>query len=280
MLANPAPLSPRPGVIEIDTLTVTSRYLTRTHTVRVFLPPGYRDSDAGYGMLLANDGQDMEAVRLVPALERLYRDRVIAPIIVVAIHASDARAQEYGTAGVPNARGQGRDAANYDLFVMKEVLPLIRRRYRVRIGAAHSAVMGWSLGGLTAFDLAWRHPDVFGAVGVFSGSFWWRTDDSSVEARQASRIMHRRVRETRGRPRIRMWFEAGREDEAEDRDGNGVIDAIQDTRELMDELTARGYREGPDMRYVEVDGGHNPATWGRILPEFLAWAFAPVKPDR
>ncbi|MGE3527365.1 MAG: hypothetical protein AB7I33_15720, partial [Gemmatimonadales bacterium] len=34
MLANPAPLSPRPGVIEIDTLTVTSRDLTRTHTVR------------------------------------------------------------------------------------------------------------------------------------------------------------------------------------------------------------------------------------------------------
>ena len=160
--------------------------------------------------------------------------------------------------------------------MVEELRPLIEKRYRVRRGPAETALLGWSLGGLSAFDLAWRHPEVFGTVGVMSGSFWWRTDDATVAAKQASRIMHRVVRETSPVPRLRMWFEAGREDEAADRDGNGVIDAIQDTRELMDELTAKGLQEGRDMTYLEVDGGHNQATWAMVLPAFLLWAFGPA----
>ncbi len=84
--------------------------------------------------------------------------------------------------------------------------------------------------------------------------------------------MHRRVRETKGRPPLRLWFQAGTGDERADRDDNGVIDAIQDTRELMRELTAKGFVGGSDMTYVEVPGGgHNEATWARALPDFLGW---------
>jgi Putative esterase len=125
-----------------------------------------------------------------------------------------------------------------------------------------------------AFDLAWNHPDVFGAVGVFSGSFWWRTDEADTHARQESRIMHRRVRDTDSPGQLRLWFEAGTDDEKEDRDNNGVIDAIQDTTELMDELELKGFRRGLDMIYTQVEGGeHHQRTWGFILPYFLRWAF-------
>jgi enterochelin esterase-like enzyme len=81
------------------------------------------------------------------------------------------------------------------------------------------------------------------------------------------------VRDERRVPSLELWFEAGRQDEKDDRDGNGVIDAIQDTRELMAELARRGFQEGREMTYLEVDGGHNPETWGRALPAFLTWAF-------
>jgi enterochelin esterase-like enzyme len=180
---------------------------------------------------------------------------------------------DYGTAGVTNAQGLGADAGLYEQFLFREVMPLIKRRFRVRTDPGATAILGWSLGGLSAFDLAWRHPERFGTVGVFSGAFWWRTDDRSVAAKQASRIMHRRVRETADRPRLRMWLESGRADETEDRDSNGVIDAIQDTDELIDELAAKGYRRGQAMVHRIVDGGHDLETWRRILPEFLIWAF-------
>jgi len=84
--------------------------------------------------------------------------------------------------------------------------------------------------------------------------------------------MHQRVRATPTRPAVRLWFEAGTADETADRDGNGVIDAIQDTTELLDELRAKGFRDGVDLAYREVIGGeHHESTWARVLPEFLDW---------
>ncbi len=248
-----------------------SRLLGESRIVDVFLPRGYRDGDgASYPVLYANDGQDMEAVDLRGILDSLQRTGRMAPVIVVAIHATE-RVQDYGTAYLPNAQGLGARADRYGQFILSELATMIEARYRVAPGPA--AIMGWSLGGLSAFDLAWRHPERFGTVGVFSGAFWWRTDDSSVEAKQTSRIMHRRVRETPGHPALRMWFETGRQDEQDDRDRDGVIDAIQDTEELVVALERKGYRRGLDVVHLTIDGRHDLPTWKRILPEWLAWAF-------
>lgn len=264
---------PSATAITIDTIRgLISPNLDTAPAIRVFLPPGYHDTRTRYPVLYANDGQDMESVGLTRTLDSLVRQRIIQPIIVVAVDAGADRRQNYGTAGQPNAAGLGAKAANYERFLVRELVPLIARRYRATMDRA--AIMGWSLGGLSAFDLAWRNSETFGAVGVFSGSFWWRTDDSSVAAKQNSRIIHRRVRETPRAPDLRVWLEAGTHDELDDRDGNGVIDAVQDTRELMDELGRKGMREPGQVHYLEMDGGHDPGTWGKALPMFLAWAFS------
>jgi enterochelin esterase-like enzyme len=134
-------------------------------------------------------------------------------------------------------------------------------------------MVGLSLGGLMAFDLAWMHPELFGAAAVFSGSFWWRSDDSSVAAKIASRIAHQRVRTTTQRPPIRVWLQAGTEDETNDRDGDGVIDSIQDTRDLAAALIRHGFQIDQDLIYREIPGGrHEPTTWAALLPEVLIWA--------
>ena len=254
-----------------------SKQLHNQRAITVYLPPDYdrhANADCHYKVLYVNDGQDLTAVKMADTLAALIAQHEIEPIIVVALHATRDRLQEYGTAGIPNARGLGRKARKYSFFVLDEVLPYINRRYRTLTGPVNTAIMGFSLGGLMAFDLAWTHPDIFGAIGVFSGSFWWRTDDADTHAQQESRIMHRRVRDTESPGCLRMWFEAGTHDEQEDRDDNGVIDAIQDTTELMDELERKGFRRGLDMIYVQVEGGeHNQRTWGYILPYFLRWAF-------
>ncbi len=254
-----------------------SRQLHNQRALTVFLPPDYdrhANADRYYKVLYVNDGQDMPAVKMAETLAALIARHEIEPIIVVAIHATRDRLHEYGTAGIPNARGLGKKARKYSFFVLDEVLPYINRRYRTLTGPVNTAVMGFSLGGLMAFDLAWNHPDVFGAVGVFSGSFWWRTNETDTHAKQESRIMHRRIRDTENPGYLRIWFEAGTNDEQEDRDHNGVIDAIQDTTELMDELELKGYRRGLEMIYVQVEGGeHQQRTWGFILPYFLRWTF-------
>jgi len=248
-----------------------SRQLEENRVVDIYLPLDYDQTGSlEYRVVYANDGQDMQAVDLRGTLRLLQAANRMEPAVVVAVHATD-RLQDYGTAGVLNAQGLGGRAERYGRFLLEELMPAIAARYRVRRSGGLNAIMGWSLGGLAAFDLAWRHPEEFGTVGVFSGSFWWRNDDRTVVARQASRIMHRRVRETVGRPALRMWFETGLQDEAADRDGDGVIDAVQDTEELIEELERKGYRRGRDMVHLTVQGGHDLPTWKRLLPEWLTW---------
>jgi len=71
---------------------------------------------------------------------------------------------------------------------------------------------------------------------------------------------------------LKFWFKAGTEDESSDRTQNGIIDAIDDTLDLIFELEEKGYRRGPDIGYVEIaGGGHNQETWGKAMPEFLSW---------
>ena len=221
--------------------------------VRVFLPPGGATADTP--VLVALDGQNMKGWRLAEALVALAEKGGVVLPLVVAIPAGNDRLDEYGLAGQLDYAGRGRKAADFQRFVVESVLPAVRTRYGVVAGPARTGVMGASLGGMAAFDLAWRHPDVFGFAGIFSGSFWWRGEDSSPVARQQSRLVHRRVRESPQAPRLRLWFEAGPRDETDDRDGNGVIDAIQDTTELLAELELRGFRRGRDLVYVEVAGG-------------------------
>lgn len=240
--------------------------------VRVFLPPGGVTADTP--LLVALDGQNMAAWRLAETIERLAAAGEIAPPLVVAISATADRIEEYGLAGALDYAGRGKKAAAFQRRVLEHIVPEARARYGLLGGPARTAIMGASLGGLSAFDLAWAHPDVFGTVGVFSGSLWWRGEDGDWRVAQRSRLAHRMVRETHTRPSLRLWFEAGTADETDDGDGNGVIDAIQDTTELIDELVAKGFRRDRDVTYHEMPGGkHHESTWAEALPVFLRWAF-------
>lgn len=261
----------------VEAITVPdfySHHLENARPLHIYLPPHYHHTDQTYKLLLVNDGQDREALHLQQTVATLYARRQIEPLVVVAIPTNEERLAEYGTAVAANARGLGSKAARYTLFVTKEVLPYVRQNFRVSERGVDTVILGASLGGLSAFDIAWNCPDEFGMVGVMSGSFWWRAADDETSIEPGERIAHSLVRQGPKRVGQRFWFEAATQDEFEDRDQNGVIDAIQDTLELMDELEKLGYRRGQDVVYVEMPGGrHNYDTWAQALPKFLGWAF-------
>jgi enterochelin esterase-like enzyme len=240
--------------------------------VTVYLPPDFRKGQRA-PLLIALDGQTMPAWRLGPALAGLAADGSFEAPVVLAVPASAERVDEYGAAGILDYSGRGRLAARFQNYLTYALLPAVRTRYGVGLAPARTGIFGASMGGLCALDTAWRQPETFGFAGVFSGALWWRTDNTSPTTQQASRIMHRRVREAARKPALRLWFQAGTADETADRDGNGVIDAIQDTTELIDEFVAIGFRRGDDLAYTETPRGeHNERTWGGALPDFLRWA--------
>lgn len=240
--------------------------------VAVYLPPGFRRGRSA-PLLLALDGQMMPRWQLPETLTQLAARGEVEPPVVVAVPATAGRIEEYGMAGILDFKGRGKLAGSFQDYLVHGVLGAVRQRYGIGFVREQTGLFGASMGGLCALDTAWRHPQEFGVAGIFSGSLWWRADDSSPAAQQASRLMHWRVREAGTKPPLRLWFQAGTADETEDRDGNGVIDAIQDTTELIDALHAKGFRPGEDVFYRETPGGrHDEQTWAGELPGFLRWA--------
>lgn len=253
---------------------IYSPILKRVVVADVYIPPSYYVSRKRYPVLLLNDGQDSDAVRLKSTLTRLTRANEIREILVVAVHAGD-RMQEYGIAAQPDYRKRGSKAAQYTKFIVRELLPLIQASFRVDHSSSDHGIAGYSLGGLSAFDIAWNHPELFSKIGVFSGSFWWRSKSYSGGYHDdRDRIAHAQVAHDEYKPGLQFWFEAGTLDEHADRNNNGIIDAIDDTIDLIVELTKKGYRPFKDIEYLEIKGGHhNQKTWAKAMPQFLKWAY-------
>ncbi len=258
--------------ILVEKNVIRSESLGRDVKVDCYLP--YNISDPSQlSLLLINDGQNMEEMEFASILEQLYVDNTLEPLLCVAIHAGDQRKMEYGIAAETDYLGRGARAAAYTSFVIKEILPFVYQQYRVS-HFKQKAFAGFSLGGLSALDIVWNHPGIFNTAGVFSGSLWWRSVDQDDEQYDDDkhRIMHQRVRNGNYQPGLKFFLQCGNRDETWDRNKNGVIDSIDDTRDLVNELAAKGYDENNDIFYLEMpDGSHDIATWGKAVPVFLKW---------
>lgn len=264
-------------LIREERQTIQSRQLNRDVIVDFFLPPMPEDG-ALPSLLLINDGQDMQPMGFHAIIEKLYEADELTPVVFVAIHCGKDRKLEYGTAGHPDYKNRGARAGRYTIFVFEELLPFIRKHLGIS-EFRDKSFAGFSLGGLMALDIVWNHPAHFIYAGVFSGSLWWRSkglDDGYDE--EHDRIMHARVRAGKYAPWLKFFFQTGTLDETADRNNNGVIDSIDDTLSLIDELVRKGYNREKDIVYLELaDGRHDVPTWGKAFPSFLRFAYGKPK---
>ena len=258
----------------IETIELPSQALQRSVTVNFYGPATDSDTNS-LSLLLLNDGQDIEAMGFDKMLSYLQQTDALAPLLCVGIHCGEDRVYEYGMAGRPDFKGRGAKATQYTLFIVEELLPYIQQRYS-KVTFKETGFAGFSIGGLSALDLVWNHPNLFSKVGVFSGSLWWRSKEKTEKDfnETADRLVHRAIRQGSYQPGLKFFFQCGEQDEQEDRNNNGVIDAIDDTIDVMRELFAKGYLEGKDMYYLQLpDGKHDVRSWAKALPVFLKWGW-------
>ena len=259
--------------ILVERITVNSVFLEREVIIDAYLPTNVARPQE-MGLLLINDGQDLPKMPFEEILNELLEHDKIEPVLCVGIHCGAERKMEYGIANEPDYKGRGAKATLYTRFIFEELLPVIHETYHV-LSFKEKSFAGFSMGGLSALDIVWNHPHEFANVGVFSGSLWWRSkgyregyDDNK------HRIMHQQIKKGDFYPRLKFFFECGALDEKADRNNNGVIDAIDDTLDLMKELHKKGYAD-KCIKYLELqDGEHDVPTWARAFPQFLVWAFA------
>jgi enterochelin esterase-like enzyme len=256
----------------VEERVVYSEFLERDVTIDVYLPT--RKTAKEIPLLLINDGQDLRTMDFRTMLDALIEADQLEPIVCVGIHCGEGRMDEYGTACCADYLGRGAKAGLYHKFIFDELLPFIEKEFK-QYCFQETSFAGFSLGGLSALDIVWNHAHEFSKVGVFSGSLWWRRRGYEDERYDwdKDRIMHLQVQKGRHFDWLKFFFECGQLDETEDRNNNGVIDSIDDVRELIEDMKGVGYKDD-QIYYLELeDGEHNVETWARAFPIFLRWGW-------
>lgn len=224
-----------------------------------------------------NDGQDFRALDMQENMKQFEGSYPNLPLRIFGLVAGD-RINEYGCVYKNDYKNRGSKAGLYSQFIAEEFIPYLYNAQGLILNRTYTGFAGFSLGGLSAMDIVIHNRDLFGFCGVFSGSFWWRYREYSDNDPDGARILHEYI-DTHTIPADqRFWFQAGTHDEDCDRNGNGIIDSIDDTLDIMTSLEKKGYRRGKNMEYLEVKyGTHDPRTWGTVMPQFFDWIINGLK---
>ena len=135
----------------------------------------------------------------------------------------------------------------FERYLLEDVAPLVEAQYRIAPGRRNRAIVGLSMGGGHATQIALGHRDRFAWVGVF-GAGYTRAD---FEARYRAKLPPAPARaRPRARPFELFFIGVGKQD--------GVLGRAQ---ELSEALTANGV----PTTYFETDGGHTYPTWRKLL---------------
>ncbi len=271
------------GQVRIQTISANA--LGEPLSIRVYLPPNYdQNSKTRYPSLYYNDGQDAEAIGLAETLERLYREKRMAPVIVIGIPMLADRMGIYGysdriaTISLPAETRFGPvgvKAHAYSEWLALSLVPKIDQQFRTIRKSEARTILGWSLGAVNAFNIVWNYPDVFWRVGGFSPAFWL----SGVVADPSTAIVQNMIAQKPLPPGFSMWLAAGDAEETFDRDGDGIIDVVDDAQGVIDTLSSKAMKLGSvdvDLDFhlkVIPNGRHEQATWKQMLPDFLIWAY-------
>ena len=266
--------------ILVEQRAIASRHLKRYVIVDCYLPKNIA-IPPDLSLLIINDGQSLDEMPFATLLNGLLASGQVEPLLCVGLHCNKDRKDEYGTASQLDYEGRGKKSEAHQLFIIEELLPFLHQQYGIG-SFRQKAIAGFSLGALSALDTLWNYPDVFTTAGIFSGSLWWRMKDLNDGYQDdLHRIMHQQIRGSEYIPGLRFYFMTGSQDETADRNGNGIIDSIDDTLDLIKELQTLGYDKEKDIHYFNLeDGRHDIPTWGKAMPAFLLWGWGKAENEK
>lgn len=243
-----------------------SRFLEHDRTLIVYLPSGYEASARRYPVLYMHDGQNLfdpatafagEEWRVDETAESLIAAQLIEPVIVVGIYnTGEHRIDEYTPSRDPKLGGGQADL--YGRMLIEELMPFIDQHYRTLQGPANTGLGGSSLGGLLTLYLGLRYPEIFGKLAVLSPSVWWH-----------KRSILKFIARLKRKPDLKIWLDMGTCE-------GGM--SLEDTERLRDLLELKGWKEGADLQYSEIEGAmHNESAWAERVGPMLRYLF-PLSP--
>jgi predicted alpha/beta superfamily hydrolase len=267
-----------PAVIRVQSATgdlrlheFHSRIFRNTRFLRVWLPPGYNDSensDRRYPVLYLNDGQNLfEPATSFNGVEwqvdetadRLIREGAIPPMIIVGMdNAARERIREYMPHRSLHPVMLRVYGTRYPSFLFKEVIPFMARYYRVAIEPENTGLGGSSLGALIALYTVAVRPGAIGRLLLESPSLWASNRQLIRQSRAVKRWPERVFLAT-------GTAEAGRKDKDQS--------MVDDVRELASILRRAGMDDQRLHLVVDEGASHHESAWARRFPDALSFLF-------
>jgi hypothetical protein len=244
-------------------VVTTSHPAPYTRRVAVYVPAQYVPGTAA-PFIVGADGPD---AALFTALDNLIAQKRVPAMIAISVSNGSGDAQG-------SERGLEYDtmSGRYAEFIETEVLPLVEKRYGVKLtrDPEGRATMGGSSGGAAAFIMAWYHPELYHRVLTYSitavNQQWPHSDETPHGAWEFHEHL---IPESPARP-IRVWLEVG------DRDllnPNVMRDDMHDwvlaSERMATVLAAKGYHY--QFVFARNAGHVDRGVKQQTLPEALEW---------
>ncbi|HEY1011873.1 MAG TPA: alpha/beta hydrolase-fold protein [Herpetosiphonaceae bacterium] len=257
--APPQPwVAPRPGTPgrplgrTLAEFRLASPLLGYDRRVWVYEPAGYAASAEDCNLLILFDGIAYSRLMAAPVtLDNLIAAGRIPPTVAVFLDQ-------------PKRLDELLCSEEFTAALAAELVPWIRRGWRVSADPARVIIGGTSAGGLAGAMAGLRHPELFGNVLSQSGAFWfnplgrdtWHVHEWHAEQFAAAEPLP-----------LRFYMDVGRL-EAWPTPGGGPS-LLAANRRLRDVLLAKGY----PVAFAEFAGGHNYICWqGGLADGLLALA--------
>jgi enterochelin esterase-like enzyme len=230
-----------PGSLQKDIL-LTSTTLGYQVSYSIYLPPNYKSNEV-YPVMYVTDGYEYLHDRMgniTTTINNLIHLNKIKPLIAVFI---DQRAP----ADRSNNRRMRELAMNEKFlsFVTTELIPMVEKQYTVSTDPAQRAIIGTSMGGLTAAYFAFSKPEVFGLAGIQSPAFWFKPEIYTV----CDNPEH---------PPVKTFMTTGK-----------INDTEEGARKMKDILA----KNTCTYEYREVNQGHSWGNWRDLIDDMLIYFF-------
>ena len=232
--------------------------------VAVYIPAGHRPGSE-MPFIVVQDGMGYRDM-MSTVLNNLIAQKRLPAMVAIFINSG-------GGDSLGSERGLEYDSVNdtYSRFIENEVLPRISKDYHIKFtrDPEGRATMGGSSGGAAAFTMAWFHPELYGRVLTYSGTYVNQQFPMDPKNPHGAWEYHEHLIKSSPRKPIRIWLEVSEKDNGWDRDEGSLHNWVMANQRMAAELKAKGY----SYRYVFAkNAGHTDGKVTRqTLPAALEW---------
>ncbi len=262
--------------------SIPSKVLARDVPYCVLLPPSYdTEKTRRYPILYLLHGLGDNEQMLIHSggmnlVEDLWEQNQIGEFLIVT--------PAGGASFYINSRDGKR---RYEDFFLQDFMPGIEKRYRAQTQRKSRGIAGISMGGYGALHIAFRHPQLFGAVGAHSAALIEKIPD--ISARDSLQLGRLRVlgdafgspfdptfwnqndpvtiARTGNLAGLKIYFDCGSEDEYGFDAGAEALDKLLKSRHILHEFHL-------------YPGGHNWIYFAEHLPALLEFHSGVFDPTR